>query len=75
MNDNSDSISFPIAKIISAWAAFGVTSWSDFAAFVAAMYTCLLVAEFLWKKVFKPIAVARGWIANRSTYVGGEDAE
>jgi p-aminobenzoyl-glutamate transporter AbgT len=42
------------AKLTSVWAAVGVTSWADFAAFMAAMYSLLLVCEFLWKKIIKP---------------------
>ena len=36
------------------WAAVGITSWADFAAFMAAMYSLLLVCEFVWKKMLKP---------------------
>lgn len=42
------------AKLTSVWAAVGITSWADFAAFMAAMYSLLLVFEFLWKKIIKP---------------------
>ena len=30
------------------------TSWADFAAFMAAMYSLLLVCEFVWKKLIRP---------------------
>lgn len=42
------------AKLTSVWAAVGITSWADVAAFMAAMYSLLLVCEFLWKKIIKP---------------------
>lgn len=41
-------------KLFSVWAAVGITSWADFAAFMAAMYSLLLVCEFVWKKMLKP---------------------
>lgn len=44
-------------KLGSVWAAVGVTSWADVAAFLAAIYSALLIAEFLWKKVIKPFLV------------------
>lgn len=62
MNDTTDPISSPLLKLASAWAAVGITSWSDFAAFVAAMYTLCLIGEFVWKKIIKPIAVREGWM-------------
>lgn len=73
MNDNTDPIAAPVLKVISVWAAVGITSWSDFAAFIASMYTLCLIGEFFWKKVAKPIAQERGWISKRD-YVGGDDA-
>lgn len=42
------------AKLGSVWAAVGITSWADFAAFLAALYSALLIGEFLWKKAVKP---------------------
>ena len=47
------TIAWPLAKIASAWAAVGVTSWADFASFIAAIYTTCLLGEWLWKKFFK----------------------
>lgn len=41
------------AKLTSVWAMVGITSWADFAAFMAAMYSLLLVGEFVWKKLIK----------------------
>lgn len=34
-------------------ASIGVDSWSEFAAFVASIYTVLLIVEWLWKKASK----------------------
>lgn len=63
MNDNQ--ISAPALKIGTAWAAVGITSWSDVAAFLAAVYTTLIMGEWLWKKVGRPFAERRGWVSRR----------
>lgn len=42
-------------KLGTVWAAVGFASWADVAAFFAAIYSFLLVCEFLWKKVIKPL--------------------
>jgi flavodoxin len=49
-------------KIASAWAAVGVTSWSDFAALVASLYTCVLIGEWFWKKALRPYCEKHGWV-------------
>jgi len=52
----------PIAKGASAVAAAGVgISWNELAAMAAFAYTCMLSAEWLWKKVF-----IRLWLAWRT---------
>jgi hypothetical protein len=61
MNEHSD-IAAPMLKVATVWAAIGITSWSDMAAFLAAVYSLLLLIEWLWKKVFRPFAVWRGWV-------------
>ncbi|SNR73879.1 hypothetical protein SAMN05192560_0788 [Methylobacillus rhizosphaerae] len=48
--DNTE-ISHPVIKVISVWAAVGITSWADFAAFLAAVYSLILICEWVWKKV------------------------
>jgi hypothetical protein len=50
------------AKIGSVWAAWGVTSWADVAAFLAALYSLLLICEFAWKKAVKPFMKWKGWL-------------
>lgn len=50
-------------KLTSVWAAVGITSWADAAAFLAALYSVLLIAEFMWKKFGRPFAEWRGWVA------------
>lgn len=61
MNDNAE-IHSPLLKVASAWALIGVTSWADAAAFLGAVYSALLILEWLWKKIFRPLAVDAGWI-------------
>lgn len=47
----SHEVAAPGIKIVSAWAAVGITSWADAASFVAFCYTMLLIAEWAWKKI------------------------
>jgi hypothetical protein len=49
-------------KLISVWAAVGITSWTEAAAALAAIYSALLIGEFAWKKWLRPFAVWRGWL-------------
>jgi hypothetical protein len=44
------TVAAPIAKVVSAWALFGITSWSDAAAAAAFLYTMMLIGEWCWKK-------------------------
>ena len=51
MSDDN-TVALPLVKIGTAWAAaFGLKSWGDVASFCAAVYTILLIGEWLWKKV------------------------
>jgi hypothetical protein len=61
MQDRSE-IAAAVAKVATVWAAVGITSWADAASFLAAIYTAMLICEWLWKRVFKPIAVREGWL-------------
>lgn len=46
------TVAHPVAKIITAWAAaLGIASWSDVAAALAALYSLILICEWLWKKL------------------------
>lgn len=52
MNDDHTTVAMPVFKIITAWAAaWGLQSWGDVASFLAALYTMLLITEWLWKKL------------------------
>ena len=62
MNDQV-SVNSPIAKIISALGLAGITSWSEFASACAAIYTMLLIGEWVYKKFIRPAFVRNGFIA------------
>lgn len=60
-NDTSVSVSAPGVKAGTALAAgFTVSSWSDLAAVIAAIYSACLLGEWLWKKFIRPALEARG---------------
>lgn len=40
-----------VAKGVTAWAAVGISSWHDVAAVLAAVYTALLIIEWVWKRL------------------------
>ncbi len=51
MNETTETIATPILKIAGVWAAVGITSWSEAASFAAFCFSCLLIIEFVWKKI------------------------
>lgn len=62
MSQPSEAITAPVAKIMSAWALVGVTSWAEAASFAAFCYSLILIGEWLWKRIARPLLVARGWV-------------
>ncbi len=61
--EQSTSVNNPIAKAGTALGgAFVVSSWSDIAAFLAAVYSAILLLEWVWKRVGRPFCEQRGWI-------------
>jgi hypothetical protein len=63
MNDSHSTVSHPVLKVITVWlAAFGITSWGDFAALMAAIYSVLLILEWCWKKFIRTCFENRGWV-------------
>ena len=60
------SVDHPAAKIATLWGLIGITSWTDFAAFVAAIYSLVLLGEWLWKRVGRPLCERRGWIKHKA---------
>jgi hypothetical protein len=69
-----DDHSFPVLKWLSAigaaglsrwhdfWAFFGVTSWTEAAAMSATIYSLILIAEWWWKKFWRPLFERLGWL-------------
>ena len=62
MAEQNTSVASPGIKIVTAWAAVGVTSWTDVASVLAALYTLLLIFEWLWKKIGRPFCERHGWL-------------
>lgn len=46
-------------------AAFGIASWSDVAAFLAALYSLIVILEWCWKKFGRGCLERRGWLKPR----------
>ena len=51
-----------MTKIGSVWAMVGITSWADFAAALAAIYSLLMIADFAWKKFIRSWCIGMGWL-------------
>lgn len=48
---------------VQAWlSAIGITSWETFGAFAAALLTCCFLAEWWWKRFWKPLLRRLGWM-------------
>lgn len=60
MNERHE-IAAPVAKAATAWAAVGITSWAEFASFLAAIYSAILIFEWCWKRFLRDALVKRGW--------------
>jgi len=61
-----DTIKHPVAKAASAGVVFlGGMTWGEVASMLATIYTACLIIEWLWKRLLKPAAQARGWIAGK----------
>lgn len=73
MNDHQGQIAGQVTKVLTVWAAIGITSWAEAASFAAFLYSMVLLAEWFWKKLIKPFLIYRGWIKWR--VIGDEDAE
>ena len=50
--DQSVEVSWPLAKVLSVWAALGITTWQDAAASAACIYSLCLLAEWLYKRIW-----------------------
>ena len=50
------------AKIGFVWAAIGISSWTDAAAFLAFILSLLALSEYLWKKIIRPTLASMGYV-------------
>lgn len=62
MDEQMSTVTNPIAKAVTLWAAVGITSWADFASLLAALYSLILIGEWIWKKWMRPRLEVRGYI-------------
>lgn len=60
--EHVSTVANPAAKALSLWAAVGLTSWTDVAALLAALYSLILIGEWIWKKWVRPGLECRGVI-------------
>lgn len=60
MDETHSTVSQPVIKVLSVWAALGITTWADAAASVAFFYTVLLIVEWFWKRFWKPVLTRYG---------------
>jgi hypothetical protein len=65
INNQQETVTAPVVKVVTAWAAVGITSWADFAALLASIYTACLLGEWLWKKVGRPFGERHGWLQRK----------
>lgn len=49
-------------KIMAIWLSIGVSSWSEAAAFFAAVLSFLALTEWVWKKAIRPALVYIGYV-------------
>jgi hypothetical protein len=52
------------AKIGFVWAAIGISSWTDAAAFLAFVLSLLALSEYLWKKMIRPMLASMGYCSS-----------
>lgn len=61
MNDDTE-VAHPLLKWASAAGAWGLGHSSEIASILAALYTLLLIADWFWKRWWKPFLINRGVI-------------
>lgn len=71
MNDKLE-ITAPVAKVLTLWGLVGFSSLADAAAFativasfLAGLYSFLLVSEWFWKRLWRPLFIRLGWFGMR----------
>lgn len=59
MNVNIENQALKIGAI---WSAWGISSWSDMAGFLAAILSILALGEWVWKKALRPLLIRWGYM-------------
>ena len=69
MNNNEIEIAAPAAKLVTVWGLVGFSSLADaasaatlMAAMLAGLYSFLLISEWFWKRMWRPLFEHLGWI-------------
>lgn len=62
MNPNIENQALKIGAV---WTAWGLTSWSEVAGFLAAILSALALGEWLWKKAVRPFLIYMGYMKYR----------
>lgn len=59
------------------WEIVNSIPWGNIASIVAVLYTMLLITEWFWKKLWRPLFERRGWIKakKRRVYTAREISE
>ena len=55
------------------WYVVMSVPWGTVASIFAASYSLILISEWWWKKLWRPLAESRGWIKPRKRYVLTEE--
>ena len=75
---NQQEVTTGAIKAASAWGAVAITSWTDVAAALAALYSVLLIIDLWWRRIGRNWAEDRGWVTRnrrRKTDTGGDADE
>ena len=51
------------------WILVNSIPWGTVASIVAVVYTSLLIFEWFWKKLWRPVFERKGWIKPRKRYI------
>lgn len=54
-----------VTKVSSLWAAVGISSWSEFAAAAASVYSVILIGEWFWRRLIRSYAERYGLVSRR----------
>lgn len=62
----TNTVQHAFAKAVSAIVlTFAGLSWSEIAALLAACYTSLLILDWFWVRLWRPMFESRGWLKKK----------